>query len=64
MVRVIRKGQVVHQGKISSLRRFKDDVKEVTVGFECGVAVQGLNEFEEGDTIEAYRVERIDESAS
>jgi len=64
MIRVIRKGQVVHQGNLSSLRRFKDDVKEVTVGFECGVAAQGFNEFEEGDTIEAYRVERIDESAS
>jgi len=62
--RVIRDGQVVNQGKISSLRRFKDDVKEVTEDFECGLTMPGFSQFEEGDTIEAYRVERVDESAS
>lgn len=61
MVRIIRRKQVVYQGTISSLKRFKDDVKEVNAGFECGIGIEGFNQFEEGDIIEAYRKERADE---
>jgi translation initiation factor IF-2 len=63
LVRVLRRGQVVHQGTLSSLRRFKDDAKEVATGFECGVGVAGFKQFEEGDIIEGYRMEQVDESA-
>ena len=64
LVRVLRGEQIVYEGKVISLRRFKDDVKDVAKGFECGVGLEGFNEFEEGDTIEAYRMERVDESAN
>jgi len=63
LVRVIRQKQVVHQATLSSLRRFKDDVKEVAAGFECGIGIEGFNQFEIGDVIEFYRKERVDESA-
>jgi len=61
MVRVIHRKQVVHQGTITSLKRFKDDVKEVNAGYECGIGIAGFNNFEEGDIIEAYQKERADE---
>jgi translation initiation factor IF-2 len=63
LIRVTRKKEVVLQSSIGSLRRFKDDVKEVAAGTECGVAVDGFNHFEAGDVIEAYRKELVDESA-
>lgn len=63
LVRITRQEEVVHQGTLTSLRRFKDDVKEAAAGFECGVGVMGFKQFEEGDIIEAYRMERVDESA-
>lgn len=63
MIRIIREGKVIHEGPISSLKRFKDDAKEVVAGFECGVGMAGFKQFREGDTIEAYRMERVDESA-
>jgi translation initiation factor IF-2 len=63
LVRVIRQKQILHQATLSSLRRFKDDVKEVAAGFECGIGVEGFNQFEMGDVIEFYRKERVDESA-
>jgi translation initiation factor IF-2 len=59
MVKVIRKGQVIHQSKIVSLRRFKDDVKEVATGTECGLVVDGFAAFEPGDIIEVYRREKV-----
>jgi translation initiation factor IF-2 len=59
MVKVIRKGQVIQQAKILSLRRFKDDVKEVATGTECGLVVDGFAAFEPGDIIEAYRREKV-----
>lgn len=59
MVRVIRKGQVIHQSRIVSLRRFKDDVKEVATGTECGLVVDGFAAFEQGDIIEVYRREKV-----
>ncbi len=58
-MRVLREGQVIHQGKIDSLRRFKDDVREVTFGYECGVGVIGFSDLKVGDQIEAYELERV-----
>jgi len=52
-VRVVRDGEVVFTGAIASLRRFKDDVREVNDGFECGIGIEGFNAIEEGDIIEA-----------
>ncbi|MBJ67966.1 MAG: translation initiation factor IF-2 [Gemmatimonadetes bacterium] len=52
-VRVVRDGEAVFTGAIASLRRFKDDVREVNDGFECGIGIEGFNAIEEGDTIEA-----------
>lgn len=53
-VRIIRDGIVVHDGVLTSLKRFKDDVKEVTKGYDCGLQIKGYNDIQEGDTIEAY----------
>jgi translation initiation factor IF-2 len=64
LIRVIRGKEVVLQSSIGSLRRFKDDVKEVATGLECGVGVDGFNQFAVGDVIEAYRKDKVDESAN
>ncbi|MES2560135.1 MAG: translation initiation factor IF-2 [Bacteroidota bacterium] len=53
-IRLIRDGVVVFSGELDSLKRFKDDVKEVSYGYECGVAIKGYNDLKEGDYIEAY----------
>ncbi|GGG88720.1 translation initiation factor IF-2 [Parapedobacter pyrenivorans] len=53
-IRVIRDGVVVHTGQLASLKRFKDDVKEVSTGYECGLNIQNFNDIKEGDIIEAY----------
>ena len=53
-LRLIRDGIVIHEGKIASLRRFKDDVKEVTQGFECGISIDSYRDVKEGDQIEAF----------
>ena len=58
LVRVRRDGQVIHDGSISSLRHFKEEVNEMAAGFECGVGVAGFRDFHEGDMVEAYRRER------
>jgi len=55
----MRKGGV-SEGKLSSLKRFKDDVKEVAAGYECGVSVDGYNDIKEGDVIEAYNLVQIE----
>jgi len=55
-VRLIRDGIVIFEGGISSLKRFKDDVKEVESGFECGIGLDGFNDIKIGDIIEAYRI--------
>ncbi|TDM00051.1 MAG: translation initiation factor IF-2 [Flavobacteriaceae bacterium] len=54
-IRIIRDGVVIHQGLLDSLRRFKDDVKEVSKGYECGLNIKGFNDILEGDIIEAYQ---------
>ena len=59
-VRVVRDGVVVYDGKISSLKRFKDDVKEVASGYECGISFENFNDVHEGDVIEAYTMEQVE----
>jgi len=58
-VRVIRDGIVIHEGHLDSLKRFKDDVKEVAQGYECGITVEKFNDIREGDQIEAFIIEAI-----
>ena len=58
-VRILRDNIVIHDGKLSSLKRFKDDVKEVTKGYECGIQIEKYNDIKEGDIIEAYILEEI-----
>jgi translation initiation factor IF-2 len=58
-VRLLRDGATVWNGKIGSLRRFKDDVREVASGFECGISLDGMNDVKVGDTIESYTIEEV-----
>ena len=58
-VRVIRDNVVIHDGKLATLKRFKDDVKEVSKGFECGMQIENYNDIKEGDIIEVYVMEEI-----
>ena len=58
-VRVIRDNVVIHEGKLATLKRFKDDAKEVSKGFECGIQIENYNDIKEGDIIEAYIMEEI-----
>lgn len=59
-VRVVRDSTVIFEGKISSLRRFKDDVKTVKQGYECGIGVEGYQDIKVGDVIEGYRIEEVE----
>ena len=59
LVRILRDGVVVFEGKMASLRRFKDDVKEVKYGFECGIGIENYNDIKEGDVIEASIMKEI-----
>jgi len=58
-VRVIRDGTVVHEGAVSSLKRFKDDVREVAEGYECGIGLEKFNDLKEGDVLEFFRMEQV-----
>ncbi|MGZ3809359.1 MAG: EF-Tu/IF-2/RF-3 family GTPase, partial [Bacteriovorax sp.] len=53
-IRLLRNGKIMHDGKLSSLKRFKDDVKEVKNGYECGIALEGFSDIKQGDIFEAY----------
>jgi translation initiation factor IF-2 len=57
--RVVRDGVVVYDGRVGSLKRFKDDVREVSEGFECGIGIENFNDVKEGDIIEAYEVREV-----
>lgn len=59
-VRLVRDGIVIHEGKISSLKRFKDDVKEVGKGYECGIGIENYNDIKDGDIIEAYKMVEVE----
>lgn len=63
-IRLLRDNAVVYQGKVSSLRRFKEDVEEVRSGFECGIGIENYNDLKVGDVIEAYVVEKVQPTAS
>ncbi len=58
-VRVVRDGIVIYEGELASLQRFKDDVKEVAEGYECGMQVEKYNDIKVGDVIEVYVMEEI-----
>ena len=58
-VRLVRDGIVVYEGKMETLRRFKDDVKEVAAGYECGIQLEKFNDIKEGDIIEAFTMEEV-----
>ncbi|MBO5516702.1 MAG: translation initiation factor IF-2 [Firmicutes bacterium] len=59
-VRLLRDGIVIHEGVISSLKRFKDDAKEVASGFECGIGIEKYNDIKEGDVIEAFIMQEVE----
>jgi translation initiation factor IF-2 len=61
--RIVRDGAVVYETTIDSLKRFKDDVREVTEGFECGIHLEGFDDVKEGDLIEAYEVRQVERTA-
>jgi translation initiation factor IF-2 len=58
-VRFLREGVVIWKGEVNSLRRFKDDVKEVAAGFECGIGLSDFQDLKQGDTIETYEEREI-----
>jgi translation initiation factor IF-2 len=58
-VRIVRDGVVAWDGKIASLKRFKDDVRDVAEGFECGISLENYNDLKEKDVLECYEVEEI-----
>jgi translation initiation factor IF-2 len=59
-VRVVRDGTVIHETSISQLKRFKDDVREVAEGFECGILLEGFNDVKEGDILEVYETRQVE----
>ena len=58
-VRIVRDGVVIHEGELSSLQRFKDAVKEVASGYECGIGIEKFNDIKDGDIIECFVMEQI-----
>lgn len=60
-IRLVRDGIVVHEGKLGSLKRFKDDVREVAEGYECGLSIEKFNDIKEGDVVEVYVMEEVKE---
>ena len=58
-IRIIRDNVVIHDGKLISLKRFKDDAKEVAAGYECGIQIENFNDIKEGDILEVYVMEEI-----
>jgi translation initiation factor IF-2 len=59
-LKLVRDGVVIHDGKILSLKRFKDDAREVATGFECGIGIEGFNDIRIGDVIESYIQEKVE----
>ncbi|MGN6380566.1 MAG: translation initiation factor IF-2 [Gaiellales bacterium] len=62
-VRLVRDGTIIHDGRIETLRRFQDDVREVAQGFECGLTIENYNDVKEGDVLEVYAVREVARSA-
>jgi translation initiation factor IF-2 len=61
-VRLVRDGTVIYDGRIGSLRRFKDDVREVATGMECGIVLENYADIKEGDVLEAYDTKQVEQS--
>jgi len=59
LARLMRKGEMVRESKISTLKRFKEDVNEVRAGYECGLQLEGHNTYEERDTVEVFEILKI-----
>ena len=59
-VRIVRDGIVVHEGELASLKRFKDDVKEVNTGYECGLSIEKFNDIKEGDVVEGFKMVEVE----
>ena len=59
MLRLVREGKIVYEGKVGSLKRFKGDAKEVAEGFECGIGIENFNDIKVGDVIESFMKEEI-----
>jgi translation initiation factor IF-2 len=64
LIRLLRENKPIFTGKLASLRRFKDDVREVAQGYECGIGVENYSDFKPGDIIEAYEIEETRQSLS
>jgi translation initiation factor IF-2 len=58
-IRVLRDNVVIHDGELDSLKRFKDDVREVKAGFECGLSVKGYSDIQKGDQLEVYEIVEV-----
>src|SRR3954469_14028130 len=58
-IRLLRDNVVIHEGELDSLKRFKDDVREVKSGFECGLSLKGYNDVEKGDQLEVYEIVEV-----
>jgi translation initiation factor IF-2 len=58
-IRVIRNGKPIYEGEVGSLKHLQDDVREVRQGFECGVSLKGFDNFQEGDLLECFVVEKV-----
>ena len=63
-IRLVRDGTIIHSGRIGSLRRFKDDVREVTQGMECGIVLESYPDVKEGDVIEVYETRQVERELS
>ncbi len=59
-LRLLRDNIVIHEGAVGTLRRFKDDVKEVSAGYECGISIENYNNIEIGDVIEAFEMRKVE----
>ena len=59
-IRLIREGIIVYEGKLASLKRFKDDAKEVNQGYECGLTIENYNDIKEGDIVEGYVMQEVE----
>ena len=59
LLRVVREGEVIYEGKLTSLKRFKEDVTEVKIGYECGIGVSGFSDFLPNDVIEVYETKEV-----
>jgi translation initiation factor IF-2 len=56
----VRDGTIIYESNVGSLRRFKDDVREVAAGYECGIGIEGFQDIKEGDIIEAYEIQEVE----